>query len=151
MLPKYHVVIGFLASLIIHLIFQITFIQFLVIFLSSVLIDADHYFLYILRKKDFSLRKAINYFKERRKKWLSMKPEKRKNYKRAIFIFHGFEFWILLIIIANYINLIWFVLLGIFIHMFLDYIDIIYIKDSLYTKFSQLYVYHTNKRKKEFL
>ena len=151
MLPKYHIVIGFLASLIIHLIFQITFIQFLVIFLSSVLIDADHYFLYILRKKDFSLRKAINYFKERRKKWLSMKPEKRKNYKRAIFIFHGIEFWLLLIIIANYINLIWFVLIGIFIHMVLDYIDLIYVNDYLYTKFSQLYVYYTNKRKKEFL
>ena len=151
MLPKYHIIMGAIVSLAIYLIFQITFPQLTIIFLSSFLIDIDHYFLYIFRKKDFSLINAIKYFKERRKKWLSMKPEKRKNYKRAIFIFHGIEFWLLLIIIANYINLIWFVLIGIFIHMVLDYIDLIYVNDYLYTKFSQLYVYYTNKRKKEFL
>ena len=151
MLPKYHIIIGLIASIAIYLIFNLTIFQASIIFLSSFLIDADHYLLYIFRKKDFSLINSIKYFKERRRRWLSMRPEKRKHHKRAIFIFHGIEFWILLIIIANYINLIWFVLLGIFIHMILDYIDLIYVNDSLYTKLSQLYVYYTNKGKKDFL
>ena len=151
MLPKYHLFIGFIASILIYFLFNITLFQTAIVFISSLLIDIDHYLLYIFRKKDFSLINSIKYFKERRKRWLLMKPEKRKHHKRAIFIFHGIEFWLLLVIISIYFNLIWFVLLGILIHIFLDYLDIIYINDSLYTKFSQLYVYYTNKRKKDFL
>jgi len=151
MLPKYHLFIGFIASILIYFLFNITLLQTAIVFLSSILIDTDHYLLYIYKKKDFSLTNSIKYSKERRKRWLLMKPEKRKYHKRAIFIFHGIEFWLLLVIISIYFNLIWFVLLGILIHIFLDYLDIIYINDSLYTKFSQLYVYYTNKRKKDFL
>ena len=151
MLPKYHIIIGFLASLIIYFLFEIALLQTSIIFISSFLLDIDHYFLYVIRKKDFSLTNSIKYFKKRRKKWLSMNIKKRKNYKRAIFIFHGIEFWILLVLLTNYFTIIWFILFGIAIHIFLDYLDIIYNKDSLYTKFSQLYVYYTNKRKKDFL
>ena len=147
MLPKYHIIIGFISSLIIYLIFSITILQAVIIFFSSFLIDFDHYLLYIYKKKDFSLKKAVNYFKEKRRKGIARNLDERKKYKKAIFIFHGIEFWLLLIILSFYINLIWFVLLGIAIHIFLDYIDLINNKDSLYSKFSQFYFYYSNKKK----
>ncbi|MEK6830589.1 MAG: hypothetical protein AABX77_01010, partial [Nanoarchaeota archaeon] len=70
MLPKYHIIIGLIASIAIYLIFNLTIFQASIIFLSSFLIDADHYLLYIFRKKDFSLINSIKYFKERRRRWL---------------------------------------------------------------------------------
>ncbi len=151
MLPKYHIIIGFLFSLAIYYFFQITLIEAGIIFLASFLIDVDHYFLYIFKTGDFSFKNSIKFFYERRKKWLKLPVSKRENYKKAIFVFHGIEFWVLLIILANYVNLIWFALTGIIIHMSLDYLDLIRNKDRLYGKFSQFYVYLTNKRKKDFL
>ena len=147
MLPKYHIVIGAITTSIIFSIFIITPLQALIIFLSSFLIDVDHYLLYVFKTKDLSLKRSIKYFFKRRDDWLKKPLEERKKSKLAIFIFHGIEFWILLIILAIYLPIIWFVILGIFIHMILDYIDIIYRKDPWYSKFSQVYVYLTNKKK----
>lgn len=151
MLPKYHILVGFISSLIIYLIFPITILQAAIIFFSSFLIDVDHYLLYVYKKKDFSFKNSVIFFRERRRKWIAMNLEERKKYKKAIFIFHGIEFWLLLIILSFYINLIWFVLLGIAIHILLDYIDLINNKDYLYSKFSQFYVYLKNKGKRDFL
>ncbi len=150
MLPKYHIIIGAITTLIISSIFTITPLQALIIFLSSFLIDVDHYFLYIFKTKDLSLKKSIKYFFKRREEWLSLPLSERKKRKLAIFIFHGVEFWGLLAILAIYFPIIWFVLIGILIHMILDYIDILYKKDPLYCKFSQLIVYFKNKGKEDF-
>ena len=151
MLPKYHILIGFISSLIIYLIFPITILQATIIFFSSFLIDVDHYMLYVYKKKDFSFKNSVKYFFERRKSWLSLPLFERRKRKLAIFIFHGIEFWLLLIILAIYINSILFVLFGIAIHILLDYIDLINNKDYLYSKFSQFYVYLRNKGKRDFL
>jgi len=151
MLPKYHIVIGAIASLISFSIFQLTLFQLAIIFFSSFLIDFDHYLLYLFKTKDFSLKKARKYFFKRRREWIALSIEERKKYKRPIFIFHGMECWLLLAALATYIHsLFWFVLIGIAIHILLDYIEYIYIGDPLYGKTSQLYVYLTNKNKKAF-
>jgi len=151
MLPKYHIVIGAIATLILKSIFPITLLQATIIFLSSFLIDVDHYLLYIFKTKKLSPKKSVKYFIERRKKWLSLSLEERKKHKKAIFIFHGIETWSILALLALIHPLIWFVLLGILIHMILDYIDLINNKDPLYGKTSQLYVYFRNKGKKPFI
>jgi len=41
-----------------------------------------------------------------------------------------------------------YVLFGITIHMFFDFIEIIYYKNPVYSKISQIYVYFSNKNKK---
>ena len=147
MLPKYHIVIGAIITLIIFSIFTITPLQALIIFFSSFLIDVDHYILYIFKTKNLSLKKSRKYFFERRRNWLKLLTEDQKRYKRFIYFFHGIEFWILLIILSIYFPIIWFVLLGIAIHMILDFIDFIYYKQPLYAKFSQLYVYQKKSNK----
>jgi len=147
MLPKYHMAIGAIVTSTIYIIYPLTLIQAAIIFLSSFLIDVDHYMLYVVKNKDFSLRNARRYFFSHRKRWLKLSVGERKNYKRHLFIFHGIELWIPLVLLANYFPLIWFVLTGLAIHIFLDYIDYYYFKEPFYPKFSQLYVYQTNKKK----
>ena len=102
MLPKYHVIIGAIATLIIQVVFQLTILQSLIIFFSSFLIDADHYLIYALKKKDWSLKNSRKYFFKRRKRWIKLSNKEKKQYKRPIYIFHGIEFWILLIILSLY-------------------------------------------------
>ena len=150
MLPKYHIIIGSVASITIHFLFNLTLLQTSLIFLSSILIDIDHYLLFIIKEKNLSLKKAYKWFHERRRKWLVLNKNEKKWYKHSLFIFHGIEFFILLIILANHINLIWFVLIGITIHMVLDYIEIFKNRDPFYTKFSQIMVLIKNKNKKDF-
>ena len=150
MLPKYHIIIGAMATIILYLALPLTPLQATIIFLSSFLIDVDHYLIYALTKKDWSLKNATKYFHKRRKKWLSMSTDEQKKYKRYIYIFHGIEFWILLLIISIYQPLTLFVLYGFIIHITLDYIEFIHQKQPLLAKFSQLWVYQTNKKKIHF-
>lgn len=147
MLPKYHIVIGFITSILLFSIFNLTPPQILLIFLSSFLIDIDHYLFFVFRKKSLSLKKAFKWFSDRRIKRIAMPTEEQIKYTNHILIFHGIEFWILLVILANYFTIFWFVLLGFLIHMILDYIELIYIKVPLYLKFSQVMVIIKNKNK----
>ena len=147
MYPKYHIIFGAIATFIIYIIFSITLLQATIIFLSSFLIDFDHYLIYFLKKKDTSLKNARRYFKGTKDKWIETPLKERKKVKHHIIIFHGIEFWIILLILAQFYSLFYYVLLGIAIHMFLDYIDIISLRAPFYTKFSQIYVYLTNKKK----
>lgn len=150
MLPKYHIIIGGISSIIIYNFFDISHLGVLIIFLSSFLIDIDHYLIYGIMKKDWSLKNARKYFFNSRNKWIKTSIEERKKYKRHIFIFHGIEFWFLLGLISFYLPMIVFILYGFAIHIILDYIDYFYLKEPLYSKFSQIYVYKTNKKKINF-
>jgi hypothetical protein len=125
-------------------------IQTLIIFLSSFLIDVDHYLIFIFNQNSLSLKKAHKSFLNRRRKWIKLSNQEKEKYKRHILIFHGIEFIIILLILSFYIPIFKFILIGILIHLTLDYIDIFYFKDKLYSKVSQFYVILTNKRKKDF-
>ena len=151
MIPKYHIIFGAILSLIIYLLFPITLFQTTIIFLSSFLIDFDHYLYYFLKTKDASLKNAKNYFLKLKKNFLSLSPKKRKDYKRPILVFHGIEFWIFLIFLSYLNKIFLFVLIGVMFHMFFDFIEIIYIREPLAIKLSCIYVYLTNKNKKVFI
>ncbi len=150
MSPKYHIFIGFIMVLILFL-FGLDLSSCLIIFLASVLIDIDHYLFYVYKKKDLNLRRAYNYFVRRMEKWRFLPAKKREKYKKPIIIFHGVEFFLLLIFFS-YINpFFYLVFIGIAIHMCADYSHLLYIKEPLYSKLSQIYVYITNKNKKKFI
>ena len=150
MMPKHHIIIGALATIIIYLTLPITNLQAIIIFLSSFLIDVDHFLIYIIQQKDTSLKNARTYFKKRRTKWFALKNNEQAKYKRYIYMFHGIEFWILLLIISTYYPIVLFILYGFIIHMTLDYIEFIQYKQPFLAKFSQLWVYQTNKKKIHF-
>lgn len=131
MLPRTHIFLGFIFSLILYLAFpSIGLFEFGIIFLASFLIDVDAYISYILNEKDFSLKRAIKTFTERRKKFFSLPKEKRKeipNKKRNIRIFHGFEILVLSFLLGIFLSEFFiYVLIGFTFHLFLDLIEQIY-------------------------
>jgi len=144
MLPRYHIIVGSLITPIIHFTFQLTLLQSTIVFLSSFLIDVDHFLIYVIIKKDLSLKRASLYFIQLKEKWIALNPEERINKKYVLFPFHGIEFWIFLLILTPVFPLIWFVLIGFIIHMVPDYIDLAYYKYPLYRKISQIYLYYHN-------
>ena len=113
MLPKHHLILGFILSSIIFTIFsRIGLIGFLIIFASSVLINFDHYLYYVFKKKDFSLARARIWFFKYGKKLINIKREERKKYKVEILIFHGIGLIILLIFLCFFSS--FFIVLGAF-------------------------------------
>jgi len=130
MLPKYHIIFGFLFSLILFIFFPFIGLGgFLIIFASSVLIDVDHYVYYLFKNKIFSINKAYNYFFEKRKKLLA-KNLKEKIVNQAnplMYIFHGIEVLLIFFILGLFVNKIFlFIFMGFSFHLFLDVLEQIY-------------------------
>lgn len=151
MLPKIHIIIGAIVSSLIFLFFpSIGWLAAIIIFLSSFLIDFDHYLFYVFKSKDINPRKAFLWFLSQRDFLLSIPKNKRKDYKKAIFIFHGIEFLVVLTFLVVFVHKIFlFILLGIIIHLAMDLIDILSNGLPLYQKTSQIYTHIKNKGKKE--
>ena len=115
MLPKTHIILGAIFSVLIYFIFQITLFQASLILFASIFIDVDHYVFYVSRKKNFNLKKA--YY------WHKGLP---KNHKTIMHIFHTLEFMILILILSFFWNGFFFIFIGMVFHSALDLIDIFY-------------------------
>ena len=128
MLPKYHILLGFIFSLILYLIFPfIGFLGFFIIFFSSFLIDVDHYLYYIFKKKDLNLKKAYKYFFEKRKKIISSTKFVNDVPNPAMYFFHGIEILLVLFILGIFISKNFlFIFIGFSFHLFLDILEQIY-------------------------
>jgi len=150
MLPKWHILFGFLATLILKFTTSLNDTILLVIFFSSFLIDVDHWLLYVYRKKDLSIKNAYNWFIEKKKKYLILSAKEKRKYKHPLMIFHGIEFWILLFILSIFSKIFVFILIGFAIHLLFDYLEILYLGEPLYIKFSQIWLCIKNKNKKKF-
>lgn len=145
---KWHLLIGFTAAYILVQFFGFTLQAGLIIFLSSWLIDIDHYFWYATEAKDKNPINAIKWYMESIPKWFRMTPNERNEFKRGIFVFHGLFFIILLILLSLYYQFFFWVFIGVIIHMVADWINLIYLKEPLYNKIFPTYVMIRNKNKK---
>ena len=125
MLPKYYIILGFFFSLILFLIFPfIGLLGFLIIFVSSVLIDADIYLYYVFTKKNFNLINAMKYYSKKRKEVLLLPMEQRAKKQGNIRIFHGIEVLLILFLLGFFINKIFlFIFIGFSFHLFLDIVE----------------------------
>lgn len=120
MLPKTHILINFIISLI--LLFFLPPLGVLIFFLSSFLIDVDHYLYYVIVKKRFSLKSAYNWFKIRRDKLMQLSPKEKRKHKQCILILHGMEPLIILALLIKFFPLLIYVILGFMIHLVEDLI-----------------------------
>jgi len=122
MLPKWHLFFGFLFTYLIYWFTSLTTFQASLIFLSSVLIDFDHYIFIMKRKKIFNLKKA--YF------WNKNLPDKHKPIMQ---IFHTIEFLAFTFILTFFWEGFLFILIGMLFHSILD---IIYLfnKKAVFTR-----------------
>lgn len=81
---------------------------------------------------------------------MQLSPEDKKGYKRTIMIFHGIECWITIALLIFVHKIFLFVLLGIIVHITLDFIDLYKTQQPIYIKTSQIYVHFKNKDKQLF-
>ncbi len=125
MFPKAHIIYGFLFSLFFYIIFPKTpLIYVFAIFISSFLIDFDHYLYYIFHKKDFSLKNSFVYFKKKINLLKKLPKNRRKKISRGIYIFHGIESVFILLIMGHFLHKVfYFVSIGVLFHLVLDQID----------------------------
>lgn len=143
MLPKYHIIYGFIFSLFFLFIFpEIGIFAFSLIFLSSIFIDLDHAMRYSFKTGNFN---PIRFWKWSNKNKLSRKEIKEmRKYKYPQFIFHGVEFVLILIILSFYFQFVKFIIIGVVFHLILDYIWIFNKGYPWEIKLSQIYVYKRN-------
>lgn len=125
MLPKWHILLGAIFSILIYFLFHITIFQAILIFLASFLIDFDHYLFSIKRTNSLNLKKA--YY------WHKSIP---KNHKPIMHIFHTIEFMIVVAILSFFFNLFLYILIGMLFHSILDIISMIYNKNFNCREFS---------------
>lgn len=114
MLPKVHIILGVLFSVLVWQLFQTTLLQAIIIFLASFLIDVDHYLDYAYHKRDISLKNS--YF------WNKNLPI---DHKALLHIFHTIEFFILIAILSIFYKFFVLILLGFLFHSIFDLSEIL--------------------------
>ena len=106
MFLQYHFFVGLIISLVLYPLYGL---NVLIVFFANLLIDIDHYILYIFKFKSFNVLKANKYF---------------MNHEGTSFLFlHTAEFILLLLFLFMYFEFIFFVLIGVLIHLLLDLPD----------------------------
>lgn len=123
MYPKWHFILGGVFTLVFWLVFNDTYwLHLVLIFLSSFLIDFDHYLAGVIKTGSFSLTKIVNYFK-----WFDQGQVKRP--KREFFIFHTLESHLIVLASGFFWEGFFFVLIGMVFHTFTDLVHLYNKKD----------------------
>ncbi|MDO8516830.1 MAG: hypothetical protein Q7S33_01785 [Nanoarchaeota archaeon] len=149
MLPQLHVLLGFIFSYILVYFFNFSISAGIIVFLAAVFIDLDHYFRYIIKTKNFNFIKFMKLSYIEGKKLRNLSKNEKLQYKMPHFLFHGIEFFLIILILSFFNSIFFWILIGITFHMILDFIDMYYHKDPFSVKLSQIYVFIKNKNKKE--
>ena len=142
MLPKKHFLYGLIAAGILFGLHLANVLEALVFLATAVLIDFDHYLYYIHRKRRYDIKGSYRWVKAKEKLWKAIQPHDRKYYYTGIYIFHGIE-WLIVFLLLGYFwnSLFYFVFLGMFFHLILDWvIQEIYLYPYRF-KFSVIYDY----------
>jgi hypothetical protein len=115
MLPKWHILLGAIfAGVLLELFPKIGWGGALVIFLSSVFIDMDHYSWYVVKKRDWNLKKSYIWHIE---------LTKRGDKIIFLHVLHTIEVLILLGIFSYYSLWIFYVFLGFVFHSVFDFAE----------------------------
>lgn len=151
MLPKQHLLLGFIFSFLLYILFpEISPSGFLLIFLSSFLLDIDHYFYYVYKKNDLNLKRAYKWFVSISERFISLSKSKREKYYLSICFFHGIEIVILLFLLGFLVNpLFYSMTIGVTFHLLLDFISD-YKKLGKFERFSVIYQVVLIHHKKNF-
>jgi hypothetical protein len=133
MIPRWHIFAGLLFSLFLWILFpSIGFFNLLIIFLSSFLIDFDHYLNAVIGTGKIGLKNAFDYYKKMIEKWTYEKIHGIRE-KRDMVLFHTIEFHVLILILSFFFPVFIYVLIGMVFHSVSDIIDMT-LRDSLYIR-----------------
>ena len=110
MLPKHHFLIGAIATTLLYPL--IGFGAFIAL-AASVLIDVDHYLLYLHVKKDFSIKKGYHYLREYGLNKITSK-------KPVLCVFHTIEAFAIMAVLAFLNQTALFIFFGSSMHLLFD-------------------------------
>ena len=146
MLPPKHLLLGILLAIVILIVYpQISLLNLGIIVLSSILIDIDHYFYYIYKKKKINPIKAYKWYITQGKKCCSLTREQKAKVHFGTCLLHGIEILVILFLLGFFVSdIFYFILIGFTFHLLLDLsVEIIY--DNDYNKLSVIYTFLKSK------
>jgi len=133
MLPRYHILLGAIFTLIIWFFApNINKVYIALIFLSTVLIDFDHYIDSLIKNKKISLFHAFHYHKKLKKIEYAEKARGLRR-KGPFHILHTVESHILVAILGFFWVPFFYIFMGMVFHSLVDLADSLY-KDRFYRR-----------------
>jgi len=148
MYPKHHIILGAIFAAALYFIFpSIGILNAAIVFLSSFLIDVDHYIYYRYKTGNWNLKKAYDWFIQNSKKVYKMPRKERNNCYTGFCALHGMEILVLLYLLSYIWNFAIFIFVGFAFHLLLDYIYQPTYQDRM-DKFSVIYDYLKFKKLK---
>lgn len=148
MFPRQHIFLGLIFTIFLLIIFpSVSLINLSLVFLSSFLIDVDHYLFYAFKKRDLSLKNSYSWYLQHHKKFTSLSKAQRKQFFPAFCFFHGLEFLICLLLLTLFFNNhIFFILIGCTFHLSLDWYNGLLIDKRNTERISLIYDFLKFKR-----
>ncbi len=125
MLPRWHILFGAIFAILVWLLFKVSFQGAVLIFFASVFFDFDHYLIYAYHKRKIGLFGVLKYYDKIGKREMEWVREKTGQ-KSHIQIFHTVEFHLLVLILAFYFPILYFILIGMVFHSLLDVVWLTY-------------------------
>jgi len=146
LLPHKHLILGIILAAIIFLVYpQISILGLVIIVLSSVLIDIDHYFYYVYKKKKISPIKAYKWYRSHGKKCHTLTKEQKSQVHFGTYLLHGIEILIILLLLGFFVSeIFYFILIGFTFHLLID-LAVEIINDNYYNKISVIYAFLKSK------
>ena len=138
-MPDKHIIIGIVIGALMFLT-GVDIIPILLLVGASILIDIDHFFYYIFRFKSCNIFEMNRYFRS------DCHLEDKKN-PLPILIFHNLETLLILALIAIPFPIIWYVIIGIQIHLLIDLAVMPTQRYPPIIKLSLIAVLNSNKRR----
>ena len=125
MFPRWHVLYGAIfAAVIFWLAPGVGISNVILIFLSSFLIDFDHYVNAVVKTRQFSLKSAFDYHDEEGRR--QHKEKKRGIRRRGDFhLFHTLEFHALIGVLGIFWSPFFFIFIGMVFHSLLDIVSLV--------------------------
>lgn len=125
MLPRWHILLGAILTVIIWLIIPgINMLYLALIFLASFLIDFDHYLCAVMKTGRIELRDAFQYHNELRKQY-DIEHKKGIRKRGDFHLFHTLEFHALIAILGIFWTPFFYVFIGMVFHSLMDLVYII--------------------------
>jgi len=138
MSPKWHIILGFIASIIIFLSGKVHLIFILLFFISSFLLDADHYFSAVFKTGEFGIKNSLYHY-ERLKELGRLESLNGIRKKGPLHLFHTIEFFIVILALSICFKYVFFILLGMLFHIIADILydinkGILYHREYFFTR-----------------
>lgn len=148
MYPSQHLFYGTIFGIFLLLLFpSFGVIEFLIIILSTLLVDVDHYLWYAYKKKNLNLKNAYFWFVKNEEKILSLPRNQREKFYIGFCFLHGIEILIIsfsLVFISRYFL---FIFVGVVFHLLLDIVNGTIFMDRI-DKFSLMHDFFKFKKLK---